>query len=94
MAISLTLLVENSARGLGVLGEHGGFGRLQHAVEAAQDGEREDDLAVVRLLVIAAEEVGDGPNKGGEVGIGHGRGDSRRRGLRGQADDSEGKGKS
>ncbi|OQB95809.1 MAG: hypothetical protein BWX86_01072 [Verrucomicrobia bacterium ADurb.Bin122] len=57
--------VESGGLALGELGEHGGFGRLQHAVEPAQHGEREDDLAVVRLLVIAAEEVGDGPDKGG-----------------------------
>jgi hypothetical protein len=51
-----------------LLGQHGGLGRLEHAVEAAQHGERQDDLAVLGLLVVAAEEVGDGPDEGGEVG--------------------------
>jgi len=32
-------------------------GLVQHAVEPAQDGERQDDLAVVRLLVVTAQQV-------------------------------------
>jgi hypothetical protein len=39
------------------------LGRLQHAVEAAEHGERENDLAVVGLLVVAAEQVRDGPDE-------------------------------
>ena len=54
----------------GQLGEHSIFGRVQHAIETAQHGEREDDLAVVGLLVIAAKEVGDGPDEGGQGGLG------------------------
>ncbi len=35
--------------------------RFQDALQAAQHGERQDDLAVVGLLVVAAQEIGDGP---------------------------------
>ena len=38
--------------------QHRGLGWLQDAVEAADDGERQDDLAVLGLLVVAPEEVG------------------------------------
>lgn len=56
------------------LGEHLRFGRSQHAFETAQEGEGEDDTAVLALLEVASEEVGDGPTVGGEVvgGLGHG----------------------
>ena len=37
---------------LGVLGQHLGLGLVEHAVEAAEDRQRQDDLAVVRLLVV------------------------------------------
>ena len=59
---------------LGQLRQHGGLGRLQHAVEPAQHGERQDDLAVLGLLVVAAQQVGDGPDEVGELGevLGHG----------------------
>ena len=53
------------------LGEHGVLGRLEHAVEPAQDGERQDDAAVLVGLVVAAEQVGDGPEEGGEVRVSH-----------------------
>jgi hypothetical protein len=33
----------------------------------------EDHLAVFRLLVVAPEEIGDRPDEGGEIGVGHGR---------------------
>jgi len=56
---------------LGLLGEHGGLARLKHAVKAAQDGEGQDDLAVVGFPVIVSLEVSDGPEKGEEVRIGH-----------------------
>ena len=56
---------------LGQFGEHGGLGGLQHAIETAEDGERQDDLAVFGLLVVAAQEIGDGPDEGGEIGVGH-----------------------
>ncbi len=60
--------------GLGALrqlGHHGGFGGGEDAVEAAEDGEGEDDLAVFGLLEVAAEEVGDRPDESGEALIGH-----------------------
>lgn len=57
-----------------LLGEHGLLGRLQHAIETAQDGERQNDLPVLGLLVIAPEEIGDGPDEGGEVRVAHGLG--------------------
>ena len=56
---------------LGQFGEHGGFGRFKHAIEPAQNGERQDDLAVFGLLVVAAQEIGDGPDEGGKIGVAH-----------------------
>ena len=58
---------------LGLLREHGRLGGSQHAVQAAQHGERQDDLAVLRGLEVAPEEVGDGPDEGGDGGwLAHG----------------------
>lgn len=50
-----------------------GFRALQHAVKAPQESEGKDDLAVVRLLVVAPEQVGDRPEEVGEFGkiLGH-----------------------
>ena len=56
---------------LGVLGQHGGLGFLQHAVESAQHGEWQDHLAVFGLLVVAPEEISDGPDERREIGVGH-----------------------
>ena len=53
------------------LGQHGGLGRLQHAIQPPQHGEGQDDLAVFGLLVVAAQEIGDGPDEGGEIRISH-----------------------
>ena len=39
------------------------LGRLEHAVEAAQHGERQDDAAVLGGLVGAAQQVGDAPDE-------------------------------
>ncbi len=44
--------------------QHSVLGRPQHAIEAAQHGERQNDLAVVGLLVVPAQEVGHGPEEG------------------------------
>ena len=33
--------------------------------------EGQDDLAVVALLVVTPQQVGDGPDEGGEVGVCH-----------------------
>ena len=40
---------------------------LEHAVEAPQDDERQDGLAVLVRLVVAAQQVGDGPDESGVV---------------------------
>lgn len=40
------------------------FGRLQDRVQPAEDRQREDDLAVLRLLVVPPKEVGDRPDEG------------------------------
>jgi len=49
-------------RGLHV--EHGLLGRLQHGVEPAQDGHRQDDVAVLAPHVEVAEDVvGDAPDE-------------------------------
>ena len=55
-----------------MLRQHLRLGRGQHTVQSAQHGERQDDLAVVGLLVIAAQQIGDGPDEGGEVLLVHG----------------------
>ena len=41
-----------------VLLQDGLLGRLEHAVQAADHRQRQDDLAVLGLLVVAAEKVG------------------------------------
>ncbi|MNZ98166.1 hypothetical protein D3C78_1174430 [compost metagenome] len=51
------------------LRQNGGLGRPQHALHAPQQGERQDDAAVLRLLEIAAQQVGDGPEEGGGLGV-------------------------
>lgn len=47
------------------------LGRFENTVEAAQDGEGEDDLAVLGLLVVAAQHVGNGPDEGGKIDVAH-----------------------
>lgn len=67
--------VGDSAGVLLVGGEDGGLGGFEHAVEAAEDDERQDHPAVLGLLIVAAEEVGDRPDEGDAVlGAGHGVG--------------------
>src|SRR5690606_1510544 len=51
--------------------EDGSLRRFQDAVESAEHGEREDNLAVLMGFVVTAEEVGDGPDERGEVGLCH-----------------------
>ena len=48
-------------------GEDLGLGGLQDAVEAAEQDEREDDSAVLRLLVVAAQQIGDGLDEAGKA---------------------------
>jgi hypothetical protein len=66
------LRVEPGFLPLDLLGEDFRFRPLQHAVQTTQDREWEDDLAVFRLPVVAAQQIGDGPDEGREVRIGHG----------------------
>jgi hypothetical protein len=49
---------------VGELGQHRRLGRLQHAVQTPQHRERQDHLAVVRLPVVAPQQVGDRPDEG------------------------------
>src|SRR5207237_962093 len=53
------------------LGQHLGFRGRQYAVEAAEHREGKYDLPVLGLLIVAAEQVGDGPDEGGEVRVTH-----------------------
>ena len=47
----------------GVGGEDGRLGRLQHAVDAAKDGERQDDVGVLRPAERIPQQVGHGPDE-------------------------------
>jgi len=47
------------------------LGRRQHAIEAAQHGEGQDDAAVFGRLVVASQQISDGPNEGGEGSVAH-----------------------
>jgi len=48
----------------GMFGKDRILGRRKDAVEAAQDGQGQDDLGIIRLLVIAAQQVSDRPDEG------------------------------
>ena len=48
------------------------LGGFEDALEPPQEGERQNDLAVVGALVVTAQEVGDIPDEVGEFGEGHG----------------------
>ena len=48
-------------------GQHRCLGRLEDAVQAPKDRQGEDHLAVLGLLVVAAEQVGDRPDEAGVV---------------------------
>ena len=50
----------------------GVFGRCKHAVKSTQHGEGKNYLSVLRLPEVATQKISDGPDKGGEVGVGHG----------------------
>ena len=53
----------------GMFLQHGGLGRREDAIEPAQDGERQDDLAVFVPLVGAAEQIADAPDESGDLGV-------------------------
>ena len=44
--------------------QHDVLGGLQYAIEATQDGERKNNLAVLGLLVIATQQIGNKPDEG------------------------------
>jgi hypothetical protein len=44
--------------------QHRTLCRFEHAVKAADDGKREDDPAVLGLLVVPPKQVGDRPDEG------------------------------
>jgi hypothetical protein len=46
-----------------VLGEDRVLRRLQHGVEAPDHDQRQDDLLVLRLLVVATQQLGDRPGE-------------------------------
>lgn len=51
------------------LTDHRFLGRLQHTFHPPQQGERQDDAAVLRLLEVTAQQVGNRPEKGGGLGM-------------------------
>lgn len=55
--------VLDAARQFTLTREDGLLGRFEDAVEAAQHDERQDDLAVLGLLVVPPEQVGHRPNE-------------------------------
>ena len=58
--------------------QHHFLGGLQHAVEAADDGEGQDDFTILVRFEHAGELVGYGPDKVGFFGNGGGKGHERR----------------
>ena len=57
---------------VGVFDQDGLLGGLQDAVEATQNGERQNDLAVIRLFVVAPQQIGDRPDEGRQRLVIHG----------------------
>jgi len=51
------------------LTDHRVLGRLQHTFHTPQQGERQDDAAVLRLLEVTAQQIGNRPEKGGRLGM-------------------------
>ena len=76
-----------------MLGRRLRLGGLEHAFEPAQEGERQDDLAVVGALVVTAQEVGDTPDEVGEFGEGYGVCGVHANSLRRKADGIDRKGR-
>ena len=42
-------------------------GSVEHTVEAPEYDERRNDLTVVRLLVVAPEQIGNAPDEAGDL---------------------------
>ena len=62
---------------LRMLRQHGGLGGSENAIEAPQDGERQDHAAIFIPLVRTAEQIADAPDEVGDLRVGfggHGRG--------------------
>lgn len=51
------------------LTDHRFLGRFQHTFHAPQQGERQDDAAVLRLLEVTAQQIGNRPEKGCRLGM-------------------------
>ncbi|MNR02343.1 hypothetical protein D3C85_1181890 [compost metagenome] len=51
------------------LADHGILGRLQHALHAPQQGERQDDATVLGLLEVTAQQIGNRPEESGRLGM-------------------------
>ena len=52
----------------GMLGQHSGLALLQHAFKTTQQGKGKDDTAILALLEITAQQIGNRPDKGGGLG--------------------------
>jgi len=52
---------------LGIGGQHRRLGRRQHAVEAPQHGQRQDDVLVLAALEGVAQQVGDAPQEADDL---------------------------
>jgi hypothetical protein len=59
--------VEARLLACGQFGQDGSLGRREDTVQPSQHHERQNDLPVVRLLVIAAQQLGDRPDERTEV---------------------------
>ena len=51
----------------GVFFERGGFGGREDTVEAPQDGERQNDLAILVPFIRAPEQIAYAPDKAGDL---------------------------
>jgi hypothetical protein len=64
-------VLELLAPQLGLLAQHLLLGRGQHAVEAPQDCEREEDVLVLSALEGVADEIRDTPQKADDLVMVH-----------------------
>ena len=53
----------------GMLLQHSGLGRREDAIEPAQDGEWQNDLAIFVSLVGASEQITDAPDEVGYLSV-------------------------
>ncbi|MDT4867693.1 hypothetical protein FQZ97_1026180 [compost metagenome] len=51
------------------LTDHRFLGRLQYTLHTPQQGERQNDAAILGLLEVAAQQVSNGPKEGGRLGM-------------------------